>query len=289
MSLLNTITGLLHDPPPAYAFEISEAGIAHAHGTDMQFHPFEEGLLNISPARDNLVKPESYAAHVASLAPAANKGKRRPAALILPDYAARVQVIDFDSFPSTSEEQLSLIKFRVKKTVPFDIDSAIVSYHAQPSANKKLDVVAAIVALEIVARYEAPFRAAGFQPGLVTTSSLAALTLAPSAGVTVIAKLSGKVLSVLVQDAHRLKLARCVELESLTVEEILAVLHPTIAFIEDELKTRPDRVLLVGLPSAAHDLARELELPVEPAQSRFGAPGEYNAGLLGYLSAGGIQ
>ena len=289
MSLLNKVTNLLQDPPPVFAFEISEAGIAHAQGTDMKFRPFEEGVLNVSPARDNLLNPDSYAAHVASLVPVANKSKRRRAALILPDYAARVQVIDFDSFPSTAEEQLSLIKFRVKKTVPFDIDSAVVSYHAQPSANKKVDVVAAIVALEIVARYEAPFRAAGFQPGLVTTSSLAALTLAPSAGVTVIAKLSGRVLTVMVQDAHRLKLARCVELEALTVEEILAVLHPTIAFIEDELKTRPDRVLLVGLPSASHDLSRELDLPVEPAQSRYGAPGEFNAGLLGYLQSGRIQ
>ncbi len=31
--------------------------------------------------------------------------------LILPDYAARVSVLDFDAFPTSPEEQLSLIRF----------------------------------------------------------------------------------------------------------------------------------------------------------------------------------
>ena len=282
MSFLDPITRLVADPPPAYAFEISEAGIAFSRGHDTDFRAFEEGVLTVSPSRDNVQKPDSFATHVASLMPAVNRAKRRPAALILPDYAARVQVLDFDQFPAAADEQLALIKFRVKKTVPFDVDAAVVSYHAQPSG-KRVDVVAAIMALEIVARYEAPFRAAGFQPGLITTSSLAALELAPSAGVTVIVKLTGGVLNVMVQDGGQLKLARCVALEAADLDEVLAVLHPTLAFVEDELKARPDRILFFGHAAAYPLLSQELNLPVEAAQSRFGSPGEFNAGLLGYM------
>ena len=64
------------------------------------------------------------------------------------------------------------MRFRVKKTVPFDIESAAVSYWVQPAAGSKgkVEVVAVTVALEILARYEALFRNAGFQPGEVTTS-----------------------------------------------------------------------------------------------------------------------
>jgi type IV pilus assembly protein PilM len=287
MSLLDPLARLLQEPPPASAFEISEAGITSAQNGEMRFRPLEEGVLKVSPGHDNVQKPDAFAAHVAVVTAGLTKSKRR-AALILPDYSARVQVLDFDSFPSGAEEQLSLIKFRVKKTVPFDVEAAVVSYHVQPSANKKVDVVAAIIALEIVARYEAPFRAAGLQPGFVTTSSLAALNLAPPAGVAVIAKLSGNVLSVMVQDGHRLKLARCVALESVDLEEILAVLHPTLAFVEDELDARADRVLLVSQPSACAELSRELGLPVEPIQSRFGVPSEFNAGLIGYMQ-GAVQ
>jgi len=43
------------------------------------------------------------------------KGKRRGAAVILPDYAARVTVLDFDSLPSIEDEQLSLVRFRVQE------------------------------------------------------------------------------------------------------------------------------------------------------------------------------
>src|SRR5207244_3377183 len=81
-------------------------------------------------------------AAVRRLAP--TNGKRREAALILPDYCARVAVLDFDSFPADPKEQLSLVRFRLKKSVPFDVDSAAVGYWAQPAAGGKQDVVAAV-------------------------------------------------------------------------------------------------------------------------------------------------
>ena len=82
----------------------------------------------LSPLEDNVLRPEIVGAMIGRLAPSTGSKKRRPAAVILPDYAARVSVLDFDSFPSSAEEQLSLVRFRVKKTIPFDIESAAVSY-----------------------------------------------------------------------------------------------------------------------------------------------------------------
>jgi type IV pilus assembly protein PilM len=291
MSVLANITKLLADPPPAYAFEISEAGIAFAptrNAAQQNFLPFEPGVLNVSPAHDNLQNPESFAAHVSSLVPAAGN-RKRTAALILPDYCARLQVLDFDSFPAAPEEQLSLIRFRVKKTVPFDIESAAVSYHAQPpaGANRKIEVVAAVAALEIVSRYEAPFRTAGFQPGYVTTSGLAALSIIPPGGVSVAAKLSGRGLTVMVLEGERLRLARCVELDRVSSDDVLAVLHPTVAYVEDEIGARPQHLYICGFERLAAEWGplweSELGLSVERLESRFGSPGPFNAGLLGYL------
>lgn len=294
MSLLDSLPSVFHDPPPAYAFEVSEAGIAFApsNGTDIQFHEIEPGVISVSPARDNVLIPELFAAHVASLVP--RNGKRRTAALILPDHSARVQVLDFDSFPSDPDEQRALIRFRVRKSVPFDVESAAVSYVVQPAAGaSKIDVVAAVMSLDIVARYEAAFRAAGYWPGLVTTSSLAAVNLLQPDGVVVLAKLSGQVLSVLVNEGARLKLVRTVELENISGDEILAVLFPTVAYIEDELAARPDRLRLCGFGHAGRSFAPEWEselgFPVELLESRFGAPGPYNAGLLGYLEQSGAR
>jgi len=283
MSFLTRITRLVKDPPPNHLFELSEAGLAFSRGTQTGFQPFEPGTLVPSPLEDNLLRGDVIAAAISRLAPPGGAKKRRPAAVILPDYAARVSVLDFDSFPSAADEQLSLVRFRFKKTIPFDIDSAAVSYFVQPQTNKKkIDVLAVIVAVEVIARYEALFRGAGFHPGSVTTSALAALNLYRGNEIAVFAKLSGRVLTVAVIAGETIKLFRCITLEEGADEEILSVLHPTFAYVEDELAAPVSRLILCGIsPSAASGLKCEVEL----LRSRFGAPGPFDAGLLGYLES----
>jgi type IV pilus assembly protein PilM len=149
MSLLTSLTGLLKDPPPAYAFELSEAGIAAAEigrPPRISFTPLEKDTISVSPLRDNVLRPETLLSQVRAVARGDGTRKRRRAALILPDYAVRVTVLDFDDFPSDAREQASLIRFRLKRTVPFDVDAAAMSYQVQPgrAKQKKLDVVVAI-------------------------------------------------------------------------------------------------------------------------------------------------
>ncbi len=217
---------------------------------------------------------------------AKSKNKPRRAALILPDPAARVSVLDFDSFPTNAEEQLALVRFRVKKTVPFDIDSAAVSYYPQPVADgkkKKFEVVVVSVALEVLARYEALFRTAGFHPGEVTTSALAALNLYSQEGPGVIAKLAGNVLTVMVVVGGRLRLFRCLALEEASEDEILGVLHPTLAYAEDELGAKVVRLTVYGFDNPPSLDLGGTHLAAEPLRSRLGPLGAFNAGLLGYL------
>ena len=127
MALWKQIARLVKDPPPDHIFELSEAGIAYARNGETGFQIFEPGVLAVSPVADNLLRPDAVMSALAHIAPP-NGNKRRPATVILPDYATRVSLLDFDSFPSAPEEQLPLVRFRVKKTIPFDIDSAAVSY-----------------------------------------------------------------------------------------------------------------------------------------------------------------
>jgi type IV pilus assembly protein PilM len=289
MSLLNTLLG---DPPPTWAFEVSEAGIAFgktAAPGELSFRPLPEGVISVSPLRDNVQSPDVLAREVAALAPP-QAGHRHRAALILPDYCARTAVLDFDAFPTNRDEQRALVRFRMKKTVPFELESAVVGHYQQPApAGDKIDVVVALIPQEIVARYEAPFRAAGFQPGEVTTSALAALHMVAPDGITMLAKLGGHTLSVMVLRGAVLKLARCVELVTATSYEILSVLHPTVAYIEDELHARPQRLLLCGFGRMADEEAplwrTELGVEVEPLRSRYGMPSWTNAGLLGYMES----
>lgn len=292
---MSSFANLLKDPPPTHVFELSERGIAFADVAapgHAGFTPFDAGVLQVSPVHDNIQQAAVVEERIRASVPSIGRGKHR-AALILPDYCARVAVLDFDAFPESHEDRMALLRFRMKKGVPFDVETAVVSYAVQPrkkeAGDAKVEVLAAIIASEIVTRYEAPFRGLGFQPGMVTTSTLAALNLVDADESSMFVKLSGRVLSLIVLQGSLIKLARCIELDTDHTEEIDSILHPTVAYIEDELKATLRRVWLCGFDDQRSGLAQrwqtEWRAAVEPLRSRFGAPNANNAGLLGYLES----
>jgi type IV pilus assembly protein PilM len=295
MSFPRSISSLLQDPPPALAFEISEAGIAAARigkKAETAFQPIKPGTLSVSPLHDNVLLPDELFAAVRALAPQNGSRKRRDAVLILPDFCARTAVLDFDEFPGDPKEQLSLVRFRVKRSVPFDVETAAVSYYPQPAGGKKYDVVVSISPIDIVARYEAPFRAAGLNPGLVTTSGISALHLVQETVPVVVAKLNGRVLTIMVASKGMLKLVRSLELPARSLEDIASDLYPTFVYVEDNLNTRAEKLLLCGfgdLAGAARErFERELGIEADVVRSPQGAVSETDAGLLGYLAGVGV-
>lgn len=284
MSFIDNINGLLADPPPEFSFEISEAGLAWSSPRGQGFTHFEHGAIRVSPSEENVLRPDTLARAVREATGESSSKRRRSAALILPDYAGRTAILDFDSFPGKTEEQQSLVRFRMRKTVPFDIDSSSLAFLPQArSGSKKVDVVASAMSLETLARYEAPFRAAGLQVGFVTTSTLAALEALPSAGFRMLAKLSGFVLTLAVTDAGAIRLLRTIELQDSSPDSIAEHLFPTLTYLEDEFGKKPLALHVVGFDP------RWLgsEMPVEPLETPLGAAQPQNAGLLGWLSAGG--
>ncbi len=295
MALLDRLKSLVEDPPPSYVFELSEGGVASARlgkgGPILDYIPFPEPVLQVSPVKENVANPELLGAHVEALSAAMNDhGKRRrEAALILPDYCTRIALLDFESFPKDPSDQMALVRFRMKKTVPFDMDAAALSFQARKGAAKTTEVLAAAAAAEIVSRYEAPFRVAGFHTGFVTTSMLAALDLLPKTGLQVCAKIGGHTMTVAVCDGRQPRLVRCVETDNFEADELMGVLYPTFAYAEDELKQRPARMFTCGFEMVDPDVliwcASEIGLTFEPLGSRWGQTEEHNAGMLGWLQA----
>ncbi len=281
---------ILRDPPPEFAFEIAADGIAMSRTRGpaaLQFMPLAPGCLSPSPVKENVLDPATFAEAVGRLVPPAGGRGRRGAALILPDNSVRIAVLDFDNLPDKEEERRPLISFRLRKSVPFDVDDAALSYF--PQAGKKVIVV--LTPSEIVARYEAPFRAAGLHPGLVTVSSLATLDLLPATGSLVLAHRSPGALTVIALADGVVTIARSLELAAPEsdseilfdpLEEISADIYPTLAYIEDHGPSRPERLYIAGFgtdsESAALRLSVELDIPVEPLL----VP---HPGLAGYLAS----
>src|SRR5437016_1386214 len=99
---MTSLASLLKDPPPEFVFELSEAGIAYrGPGGSGQpgFEPLENEVISISPLRDNVLRPEALSAKVKSIVGGNGNRKRRKAVLVLPDFCARISVLEFDAFP----------------------------------------------------------------------------------------------------------------------------------------------------------------------------------------------
>src|ERR1700733_2286701 len=71
--------------------------------------------------------------------------RTRDITLILPDTLVRVFVLDFDTLPAKAAEALSVVRFRLRKMVPFDVEHAAVSYQVLSKNESELKVLAAVV------------------------------------------------------------------------------------------------------------------------------------------------
>jgi type IV pilus assembly protein PilM len=281
MSALEWFQGLLNDPPPEFAFEIAADGIAMARTrpqTAVQHAPLAPHAISPSPVRENILDPIAYAAGVRKLVPAAGRG-RRTAALILPDNSLRLAVLEFEDFPDKEAERIALLRFRLRKTVPFDIDQAALAWHAQPGNR----IVVAVAPAELVAHYEKPFRAAGLQPGFVSASSLGLIELVPQNGSLLIAYRAPGALSVLALENGALTLARSLELSpdlSDPLDEISSDLYPTLVYLEDQTDARPGKLILAGFGRQSAEAATRLSVELEIETETILEP---HPGLAGYL------
>jgi type IV pilus assembly protein PilM len=102
--------------------------------------------------------------------------RSRDVTLVVPDAAVRVLFLDFDQLPSKAAEALPVVRFRLKKLLPFEADEAMVSYQLMSNVKGGLiKMVAVAMPKDVLAEYEGAVIAAGYLPGAVLPSTLAAL------------------------------------------------------------------------------------------------------------------
>jgi type IV pilus assembly protein PilM len=288
----------LSDPPPDHVFEISEFGLAGVSPRQPELQNrerFKDRGLTPSPSLPNLLRPQLYRDALPKIA-AANGARKMTTALVIPDYAVRMAILDFEEFPPKEEDRISLLRFRLRKTVPFHIEEAKLAYSVQDSRPGHLEVLAVAIANPILHEYESIFVDAGHRVGLVVPSLIAALSFCEMAtdGITLLAKCAGSTLSIgLIEQGH-LRLVRCIDLSSEdasgefdTGRAAFPVIQQTLAFAEDQLEQQVNRALLCGFGvdtgAVGEQMEHEFGIPYTLVNSRFGPALAENAGLLGLL------
>lgn len=178
--------------------------------------------------------------------------RSRDVIAILPDTAVRVVLLDFETLPAKRDEAEAVVRFRLKKSLPFDPADASVSYHAQ-TTRKGVQAVAAVVLKTVLEEYESAFRDAGFNPGVLMPSMLSAIGAADAEKPTLVVKVDARTISIAILDQEQLLLSRTLENVrgvTITGDQLSEEIYPSVVFFQDTYNLNIERVYVAGLPEA---------------------------------------
>jgi type IV pilus assembly protein PilM len=158
-------------------------------------------------------------------------------------------LLDFDTLPDKLEDAEGVVRFRLKKSLPFDIDQSVVSFDRQVAADKSLRVIAAVTPRTVIEEYESAVREAGYNPGTVIPSMIAALGAVDATAPAMIIKVESGITSFAIVDQNQLLLYRALENggAAVTGESLIDDVNTSLVYFEDRYNVALDRLLVSGV------------------------------------------
>src|SRR5215471_8012313 len=240
---------------PRLACEIMSNGViaARASGKPLRVDLFTSRRLPsgaVAPGLggENIQDGEALRSAVSS-ALGAVAGQQRDLILIVPDAAVRILLLDFETLPAKAADYDPIIRFRLKKSLPFDVERAAVSCDIRRE-NGNVRVVAAVSPREVMDDYETALRDAGFEPGVVLPASLAALGMVEGIRPTLTLKVDEVNITIVAAQNQELRLVRTLENPhgaQVTAAELAEAVLPSIVFFEDSFAERIEQICIGGV------------------------------------------
>lgn len=265
-------------PHPSLVLEIAQTHVAAArwgrdlaHLTAFAAEQLSEGAIMPSATQPNIVDREAVRSAVRSVLSRVPK-QGTDVALLLPDPSIRVFILPFDTFPKRAEDALPLLRWRLKKSLPFDAGEAVISWMRQLNRDGKIEIVAAVAREKIVKEYESVAEEEGLLAGVVQSSTLATLPVLTQSGATLLARLSGRNLTTVVVRGDTMCVYRSTELgldaQGLKPQAIFEEVFPAVAFYQDTWGDKPEQLCVAGFGLGEEELrealSREIGCPAEP-------------------------
>jgi type IV pilus assembly protein PilM len=238
---------------PRVACEVTPQGVAAARsvgGTIATMHSRALAAGVLTPALTTQNVQDAHALSDAieqALLEVGGRGQEVIA--LLPDAAVRLTIMDFDSLPERRQEADATVRFRLRKSLPFDIEKAALSFDAQKTS-RGLRVAASIVLYSVLEEYESAFRAAGCSPGVVLPSSLGALGAVNEQRPSLMLKAGQDTTEVAVVHDGQLLLFRTLEgwgTGTLTVERMTDDIYPSLVYFQDSYGMSVEQLLVSGV------------------------------------------
>jgi Tfp pilus assembly PilM family ATPase len=99
-------------------------------------------------------------------------GRPRRIGLVVPDVIARVSLVRFEQVPSRAQDLDQLVRWQVKKTAPFPIEDAQVSFVPGLRAEDGQEFLVSLARRDVVQEYEGLCAEAGAHAGIVDLSTI---------------------------------------------------------------------------------------------------------------------
>jgi type IV pilus assembly protein PilM len=212
--------------------------------------PLPPGLLTPGLQQGNVAERDKLV-QVLRDSLVAVSGRARDVCMVIPDASTRVLLLDFETLPEKQLDADAVVRFRLKKSLPFDVDQSSVSFDRQGTAIP-VRVVAAVTPRHVLDEYESLLRDAGYNPGAVVPSMLAVLGLVDASRPTMVIKVEHGTTTFAIVDQDQLLLYRALDNggTAVTGESIVDDVNTSLVYFEDRYGVGVDRMLVTGVEDA---------------------------------------
>jgi type IV pilus assembly protein PilM len=154
-------------------------------------------------------------------------------AVVVPDETARIAFLTAESLSKNSEEQRTFIRWKLKKSIPFDVDTAQVAYRilGPHRSGIGVDILVALSPRSMIQEYESLFEPLDIHAGIVLPATLAALNLFRAPAVdSLFVKAAPDCITTTVFQNRRVQFYRRV-----TDVSLYDAIYPTVLYYQDKL------------------------------------------------------
>jgi type IV pilus assembly protein PilM len=176
--------------------------------------------------------------------------RSRDICVIIPDASTRVLLLDFETLPDKAVDADAVVRFRLKKSLPFDVDQCSISFDRQSTASP-VRVVAAVTPRTVLEEYESLVVEAGYNPGAVLPSMIASLGLVDASRPTMVIKVERGTTTFAIVDQDQLLLYRALDNggNEVSGESLVDDVNTSLVYFEDRYGVGVDRMLVTGVRS----------------------------------------
>jgi type IV pilus assembly protein PilM len=252
LSRLQRWLSVMPHPEPVVEIAATHVAAARWDGASLTSYAAEQlpvGAVMPSPVDTNVTQPAAVQTALRRVFSRIGE-LSGPVALLVPDPVVRVFILPFDTLPRRTDDALPLLRWRLKKIVPFDVEETAISYSRQKARDGSLEVVAAVARKKIVREYEEIVETLGATPTVVMSATLATLPLLSERGSTLLMRMNGRTLTTAIVRGSAMCLFRSTEMQadasSLDPKWMLEEIFPATAFYQDTWGEPIERVILTG-------------------------------------------